>query len=253
MSKYRFSGMTCVYCLKEPSTPTGDHVFARKFFLADRRDNLPKVPACVRCNGKKAALELYLSAVLPLGANHKDAIPNAEMAEGRVRKNAKLHRELIAGITKELIEISPGVHGERLVMPFSMAPLHELFPFIVKALAWHHWNIELSPQFGVRVGSLPRAGEQFLAPLMELNVGNLVERNWGEGTFVYKGVQGTDYPEMTIWQFSVYGGFLVAEKNTFSGQSACIWAITAHESFLEKPAFRAVFEQTEKQAIGRSS
>jgi hypothetical protein len=245
MSKYRFSGKVCIYCLEEPSTPTGDHVFARKFFLANRRDNLPKVPACLNCNGKKSALELYLSAVLPLGAHHKDAIPNAEAAEGRILKNAKLHRELMAGTTRELIEISPGVHDERLVMPFSTVPLHELFTFIVKALAWHHWNIEFPPQFGVRVGSLTPAGEQLFASLlMEKNVSNSVNKNWGDGTFVYKGVQATDYPELTVWMFFVYGGFLVAENSSLKSQSSCIWAMTARASFFEKPAFKAVFEGT---------
>ena len=39
-----FKGKTCVYCATAPAA-TMDHVFAREFFLADRRANLPKVPA----------------------------------------------------------------------------------------------------------------------------------------------------------------------------------------------------------------
>jgi hypothetical protein len=241
MSKYRFSGKTCIYCLNEPSTPTGDHVFARAFFLVSLRDNLPKVPCCLACNRTKSALERYLSAILPLGARHNDAIPNAESAEARILKNAKLLRELVAGTKKELVEISPGVSDEKFVLPFSTAAFHELFIFIVKALAWHHWKIEIPSQFGVRVGSLTHAGEQLLAPLlMEKNITKLVNENLGNGTFTYKGAQAADYAEMTIWQFSVYGGFLIADEIS---QSSCVWAITGRESFFAHPALKTFFER----------
>jgi 5-methylcytosine-specific restriction endonuclease McrA len=57
-----FKGKTCVYCAAAPAA-TMDHVFAREFFLVDRRANLPKVPACQACNGAKSDLEHYLTAV----------------------------------------------------------------------------------------------------------------------------------------------------------------------------------------------
>jgi hypothetical protein len=71
MSK-KYKGKVCVYCGKEPST-TGDHVFAREFFLVKHRDGLPQVPSCDKCNGEKSALEHYLTAVLPFGARHRNA------------------------------------------------------------------------------------------------------------------------------------------------------------------------------------
>jgi len=75
MSK-RFKNKLCVYCLKNPSTPTGDHIFAREFFMQDRRANLPKVPACKHCNNEKSQLEHYLTAVLPFCGRHPDASGN---------------------------------------------------------------------------------------------------------------------------------------------------------------------------------
>ena len=66
MSK-RFRDKPCVYCLTNPSTTTGDHVFAREFFPEAARANLPKVPACESCNNEKSHLEHYLTAVLPFG------------------------------------------------------------------------------------------------------------------------------------------------------------------------------------------
>jgi hypothetical protein len=57
MSKrFKFAGQTCVYCGLLPAT-SADHVFSRQFFLVERRDNLPKVPACDRCNNLKGTLE----------------------------------------------------------------------------------------------------------------------------------------------------------------------------------------------------
>src|ERR1700730_16827139 len=41
MSK-RFRDKPCAYCLTNPSTATGDHVFAREFFPEAARANLPK-------------------------------------------------------------------------------------------------------------------------------------------------------------------------------------------------------------------
>ncbi len=63
MSK-RFRDKPCDYCLTNPSTATGDHVFAREFFPEAARANLPKVPACESCNNEKSRLEHYLTAVL---------------------------------------------------------------------------------------------------------------------------------------------------------------------------------------------
>lgn len=64
MSK-KYKGKICVYCADAISV-TGDHVFAREFFLETQRDNLPQVPACEKYNNRKSVLEHYLTTVLPL-------------------------------------------------------------------------------------------------------------------------------------------------------------------------------------------
>ena len=93
----RFKGKTCVYCGVAPSTTTGDHVFAREFFINVRRGNLPKVPACEGCNHEKSKLEHYLTAVLPFGGRHTDSAQNlSTLVEPRLAKNAKLYGVLSA-------------------------------------------------------------------------------------------------------------------------------------------------------------
>jgi hypothetical protein len=86
MSK-RFKGLLCAYCSQRPAV-TGDHLFAREFFLKTQRANLPQVPTCDRCNGEKSKLEHYLTAVLPFGGRHPDALTNlSQMVEPRLAKN----------------------------------------------------------------------------------------------------------------------------------------------------------------------
>jgi hypothetical protein len=95
------------------STRTGDHVFARSFFLEHRRENLPKVPACTVCNNEKSKLEHYLATVLPFGGRHDDAHRNLEeLVPSRLGGNARLHRELAEG--QEIAEIE---------QPLSMASI----------------------------------------------------------------------------------------------------------------------------------
>ena len=51
--KHKFSGETCIYCNNAPAE-SSHHVVGRKFFLVERRGDLPQVPACKRCNNRKS-------------------------------------------------------------------------------------------------------------------------------------------------------------------------------------------------------
>jgi hypothetical protein len=57
-----FRDMTGVHCGARPAA-TVDHAFAREFFVADRRANLRKVPACHVRNNAASKLERYLPAI----------------------------------------------------------------------------------------------------------------------------------------------------------------------------------------------
>lgn len=92
--KHKFSGETCIYC-NNAQAESSDHVVGRKFFLEERRGNLPQVPACKRCNNRKSELEAYLMTVLPFGAKNADAAEIlAKLVPPRLEKNAKLERKL---------------------------------------------------------------------------------------------------------------------------------------------------------------
>jgi hypothetical protein len=152
-------GKTCVYCAAVPAA-TMDHVFAREFFLVDRRPNLPKVPACAACNGAKSSLEHYLTAVLPFGGQHADGLVHlTEMVPGRLAHNQKLARQLSEGLSTNVVlgEATPAI-----TIPIDPDKVGALFALIAKGLVWHHWQVLLPlDSFGVRAEMLSAAGEQF--------------------------------------------------------------------------------------------
>src|SRR5580704_17162983 len=100
--KHKFDGQICIYC-NNAAAESSDHVVARKFFLVERRSDLPQAPACKRCNNRKSKLENYLMIVLPFGAKNADA---AEILRKLVlprlenKANARLLRELQEGYAR---------------------------------------------------------------------------------------------------------------------------------------------------------
>lgn len=192
--KHKFNGQICVFCNNAPSE-TADHALGRKFFLEERRGNLPQVPACHRCNGRKAKLEHYLMTVLPFGAKNADAAAIlSQLVPARLEKNAKLLRKLSRGYT-----LSGGTS-----IPFDHKPLVELFSMIAKALAFQHFGVRIGEGFSSTAAIFMNQATPEFARMLQ--VGNRVSGDLGEGTFKYEGSQPGNYPELTLWRFQIYGG-----------------------------------------------
>jgi hypothetical protein len=202
----RHVGKICVYCGTAPAA-TMDHVFAREFFPVERRANLPKVPACRSCNGTKSRLEHYLTAVLPFGGMHQDALVALDqMVPPRLKKNAKLKNALSAGHRQEPINQN-GAMVPAMTIPFDSDRAAELFKFITQGLLYYHFGIMLDRQkHGVWAGFLNARGEKLHQKLLALNSRARAQGDIGNGAFIYEGAQGTDIPEMSIWIFTLYGG-----------------------------------------------
>ena len=203
-----YKGKTCVYCCVEGASDTGDHVFPRELFLKDRRDNLPQVPACNKCNGNKSKLEHYLTAVLPFGGRHDDALPNlGNMVPLRLKNNQKLHRQIAAGVTRELLSHPSGLLIPTTAIPFDAEKLEKLFVFVVKGLMWHHWNVLLGSDCGVQV-SIPGAMQKpFYEKLFQHRAKARLDEDLGNGTVKYVSAQGIDKPIISVWKFSLYGAY----------------------------------------------
>jgi hypothetical protein len=100
--------------------------------------NLPKVPACLECNGEKSRLEHHLTSVLPFGGIHADAHQALNAAGHRLTRNAPLHRELAQGA------------GDG-TLPFRPEILTDFIALAVRGLLFYHLDARLGPEHGVKV------------------------------------------------------------------------------------------------------
>ncbi len=236
MSK-RFKGKRCAYCAEREAV-TGDHVFAREFFLVSERANLPQAPICDECNNRKSKLEHYLTTVLPFGGQHPTSLENLEsMVPKRLRKNAKLHRELAAGQQRVLTQTG-GACQHIVTIPLDGPRLDELFAMIARGLIWYHWQIYLEKNYAVQTHSVTRFGERFFDEhLFKLNARNRVRGNLGDGAFTYEGAQAVDDSGITIWRFDIYGGLVSCEDPTApETMGSQIVVITAPEAAFQAKA-----------------
>ncbi len=229
----KFKGKTCVYCAKNLSD-TADHVFAREFFLSCKREELPKVPACNDCNNEKSGYEHYLSSLLPFGARHEDARLTLEtMVPKRLAQNVKLHRTLSQQQMKIFNKENGRLYRPTMVLPFHFDQLEKLFMMIVKGLIWYHWQTHITEKHFVQVLALTKVGEEFFERhFFALNTRARVNLSLGKGAFSYEGVQGVDYPQITAWKFSMYGGIKLAEStDSPDAVSSRIGAVTGPKQF----------------------
>lgn len=220
MSK-KYKGKPCSYCAEGISS-TGDHVFAREFFLEADREYLPKVPACSVCNRRKSELEHYLTTLLPFGARHEAAEANLRhMVPKRLSRNAKLHRQLLEDIAHWGSERDRGILGSTLTIDPNI--VMRLFEFVVKGLAVYHWNVHLTRNVEVQVMAIPEARRRFFDDLLRWKAADRVKVDLGHGTFVYEGAKGMDCEQLTVWRIEIYGGlqFMDSQSGTIS---SCIGA-----------------------------
>ncbi len=228
MSK-RFRGMCCVYCLDRQGD-TDDHVISRQFFPADKRGNLPKVPACGSCNNEKSQLEHYLTAVVPFGATHSDAGQVMEMTGPRLAKNQKLHSALVEGASTEMVQNGSALVQE-MTLPIDGAAMEKLFEFIVRGLAWHHWKVLFSDSHFVRAAFITSQGQQFFEPMFAGKANARVKDSFGDGVFVYEGIQSLESPDLTMWRMSLYGAKVGGDPRNPGEKCSSVYGMTIPKRF----------------------
>jgi hypothetical protein len=205
MSKLH-KGKTCAYCGRLGASQTGDHVLARALVAEALRGEIPIVPACAACNGKKSELEHYAAVVLPFGGRHAGA--SARLSGDvpkRLAKNQRLHRELASGQT-QVWSVERGLILPCLAIPIEGERIEQLVGYIVRGLMFHHWSVVLGNDCMVNVLSLTRHGEGFFGHYLGLNANQRALGNIGRGALQYHGAQGVDNPQVSFWVVSLYGG-----------------------------------------------
>ena len=83
--------------------------------------------------------------------------------------------------------------------------MEKLFEFIVKGLAWHHWQVALGPKHMVRASFLTEEGMRHFDAFFAGNARARVNAELGNGGFVYEGIQANDSSDLTLWKMSLYG------------------------------------------------
>jgi hypothetical protein len=223
-----YKGKDCVYCGARNASSTADHVFARQFFPERRRQNLPKVPACASCNGRKSDVEHYLTTVLPFAGEHADAVEVLEsLVPPRLARNQKLHSELAAGrSTAWIMRQNSLVPATTLLL--DATKLRIFVRYIVRGLVAHHWNIVIPPDYCVGVAIWTEATERDFVRHIPDRGRAVAEASWGDGAFAYRGVQATDDPCLSVWQLQIYGGVLLGGDPSHSDEaSRRIWVLTS--------------------------
>ncbi len=240
--KHKFRDEVCIYCNDAPAE-SSDHVVGRKFFLEERRGDLPQAPACKCCNNRKSQLENYLMIVLGFGAKHRDAAVNlkTQVAHRLENKaNAKLLRKLQKGY-----ERSGGTS-----IPFEHKPLEELCAMIAKALAWQHFGIRLTKGYSSIASVFANDGEGFFAQLLAR--GKNVSGDLGEGTFKYEGAQAAEYPELTLWRFEIYGGVDFDGDPKVHGPSSLVVAATGRSEMIGNLFYSGFLKDRNAPKVGRN-
>jgi SEC-C motif len=240
--KHKFHGQPCIYCGAAAEDITSDHAIGKKFFLEDKRDNLPQVPACRPCNNRKSELEGYLMTVLPFGAKHPDAAETlAKLVPPRLDKNAKLARKLRRGY-----ERSGGTS-----IPFEHKPMEELFAMIAKALAWQHWGIRLENGYSAIASLFTNDGEAFFEQMLSTG-GSHASGDLGEGTFTYEGAQAKDDPRLTMWRFRIYGGVDFGGDPNVNGPSSLAIAVTGRAQMIQNLRYSSYTKEQDTPKVGRN-
>jgi len=241
--KHKFDGQICIYCNNAPAE-SSDHVVARKFFLEERRADLPQAPACKRCNNRKSKLENYLMIVLGFGAKHRDAAANLDtLVRHRLenKANAPLLRKLKKGY-----ERSGGTS-----VPFEHKPLEELFAMLAKALAWQHFGVRLADGYSAIASVFTNEGEGFFAQMLSRGKTH-VSGDFGEGTFRYEGAQGAEYPELTLWRFEIYGGVDFGGDPNVYGPSSLTIAVTGRSEVIGNLFYSSFLKAPDSPKVGRN-
>lgn len=228
----KYKAKLCVYCCRVSST-TEDHIFAREFFRVEHRPNLPKVPACRRCNGRKSRLEHYLTSILPFGGRHETATATlVESVARRLPKNKKLSRELLSSMRPAWVREDAGLWLPTMSLNVDSAKLATLLKMIAQGLTWHHWNCLVPPNYYSDVLFMPdMVSVDFQGRVRSWGAERQVSIDLGQGTIRYEGVQTADPRELTVWSFSMFGGIAVSNGRSRDGgpiqSSSRWWVVTA--------------------------
>jgi hypothetical protein len=224
MSK-KYKGKTCVYCTEEKFSETGDHIFAREFFVKSMRNDLPKVPACLSCNNEKSALEHYLTSIFPFGGKHVHAKETLQMVPPRLKKNKKLHAEILANQTNVLSQDGRLIHVLTEV-PLDPEKMYALLRFIIRGLSAHYFETILPKEQTIGLLTPDIRVAEAMSGIVNMAEAKHVRKRLGNGTIDLEGSQSNLEPYTTVWRICIYGGLTLIDSMTQQQADFWIYGLT---------------------------
>ena len=111
---------------------------------------------------------------------------------------------------------------------------------------FHHWGVLLGPDCFVDVLSLTKRGESLFAKFGKVNAKARANGNIGGGALVYKGAQGTENPQVSIWELSLFGGIKMigADDKDFTSKFEVMTGPKAIKDRAEEKVKRGTFIRT---------
>jgi hypothetical protein len=211
MASKKYKNKACAYCAQSDLPTEREHVLAREFVLEGTPvKEWPCAPACRMCNGEKAHLERYVTAAGSMAGRHRDARENLEKnGERRLAKNPAIAQGLNLRRGTDWV-LEGGLWVRAVEVDFDWDQLERLCGLIARGLIWHHWKVVLGTDCFVEVhrplvGTRRRVFEGFRRMRGTRLTGAI-----GGDTFTYLGAQGTDNPQVTVWELKIFGGLLCA-------------------------------------------
>lgn len=230
MSK-KYRGKTCVYCGVPGISETRDHVLARQFALAERRGDLPLVPACLACNNTKSAVEGYLATVLPFGGRHTDAQENlSTMVPKRLAGNPRLHAELAQGATPQWVPTPSGRWQFVSAIHIDAGRVETWLKYLTLGLMFHHWGLLVARSANIETFLPKSSTADPLAKLFTARAVRHVATSIGGGALTYEGALGASHAIHAVWRFSIYGGLELAGADPRERGSVHYVAVTPNGS-----------------------
>lgn len=204
--KKSLRGSLCAYCGKRPAT-TEDHVIGRNFFPVYLRSNLPKVPACSDCNGRKSNYEHYAMAVFPFGSEHH-AAQDILRTKGKLRleKDHRLLRQLQQSQKNVTIANPDDSTDTTIAIRLDDKQTLNLFDMIIRGLLWHHCHSPLPSSHVVRLFWLTdhKLG-LFRRFILSLSPDQFQDVSLANRTFWYQFTRNPDDPFFAAWILGIYG------------------------------------------------
>ncbi len=126
------------------------------------------------------------------------------------------------------IRTNAGLLVKTMALPFDSTKLEAYFEYAVRGLLWRHWAMYLPEDSFVMPMCITAEGEKMIEHQLSLKARARVSENLGNGTIVYRGAQGVDRPDVSVWHFKLYGGIaLSGDPRAPDEETTSIVAFTA--------------------------